>query len=428
MDIEDTSQNGEVSPSTDTVKQTLPTSPVTVSPEELYEGLTMFNFSTFFPDENSAIEGCFNLRLVPNPDSVLAPLCPRCGAETKIRQAQECRFGYTYKCKNTKITRFKQRRYRKPIPVQLCASSVSFLYNTFFQRVKTSTLQVLQLIYAWVIRLPVTVAARQVQVSPVTAVELYNCCREVAEIIVSNLPLQIGGPEFIVEFNEALACRRKYNFIRNSESSRIKVFGIYCRRTKEGIIWHVTDKNRRILWSTLEEYIVQGSIISDWTSQYKGRVRKASSQQLINQTHRSHGKISPSNPNNQTENLETISKCEQTSLKASLRSDLILQQKMCENTYRNRILSKQRYDWKKFLQFVEDIRAVYPGSGKTGLQLKKIGIDTDGDEPNEPYFDLVLEEEGFTETDSINKSESVYSECLDNSEESDDKAEDVNHS
>ncbi|XP_023232455.1 uncharacterized protein LOC111632293 [Centruroides sculpturatus] len=125
------------------------------------------------------------------------------------------------------------------------------------------------IIYEWVKEEPVTVAAKECCVDLQTAVDWYNFCREIAEVIMSNDQKQIGGKNLCVEIDETFTRRRKYNRGRITKGTEPTIFGAYCRETREMMYFHVENKSRRVLWSHMSRYITPGSIIvSDSALQY----------------------------------------------------------------------------------------------------------------------------------------------------------------
>lgn len=72
-------------------------------------------------------------------------------------------------------------------------------------------------------------------------------------------PVQIGGPGVIVEIDESLFARRKYN--RGRWVVQKWVFGGWDRETKLGFLVIVPDRSAQTLLPIIQQYIRPGSII-----------------------------------------------------------------------------------------------------------------------------------------------------------------------
>ncbi|XP_023233574.1 uncharacterized protein LOC111633267 isoform X2 [Centruroides sculpturatus] len=376
-----------------------------VNPSEIFEDLTCFTFSQYFPTEDAAQKFCHLVGMVPHPDlSGFIPPCPQCGGAMEKKLDQSEKFGYIYRCVKLKEKEKKRRRTGGFVWRAKCTGGLSSTQNTFFEGSKLSAKKVLMLIYAWIIEQPVTLAARECGVAIQTAVDWFNFCREVAEVFVSQQQdIKIGGEGLHVEIDETFTRRRKYNRGRVTKGHQLIIFGAYCRETRELMYWHVDNKSRRVLWSHMHRYIAEGSIIvSDSAPQYRGCTTMGfSDHKTVNHSQQGPGRfVDIDDPEAHTQNIECRHRWLKKSIK-SLRTDRSLQSYACTYVYRTRFLSQLPTPSAKFRQFVEHIVAVYPGPGREGLQLKTIGVPVDEDQPpDEPYFDVPDEEEPHGDDDS----------------------------
>ncbi|XP_023218173.1 uncharacterized protein LOC111633440 [Centruroides sculpturatus] len=368
-----------------------------VIPSEIFENLTSYLFYKYFPTEDAAQKFCHLVGMVPHPDLTnFIPPCPRCGGAMEKKEDSSEKFGYIYRCEKINQREKKRRRTGGFIWRAKCTGAISCAQNTFFEGAKLSAQKVLMIIYSWVKDEPVTLAARECGVAKHTAVDWYNFCREIAEVIVSNDQKQIGGENLRVEVDETFTRRRKYNRGRITKGTQLTIFGAYCRETREMMYWHVENKSRRVLWSHMSRYIAPGSIIvSDSAPQYRGCTTMGFSEhKTVNHSQQGPGRfVNSDDPEAHTQNIEGRHRWLKKSIK-SLRTDRSLQSYTCTYVYRTRFLSQLPTESAKYRQFIEHIVAVYPGPGREGLQLKTIGVPVDEDQPpDEPYFDVYLPDE-----------------------------------
>lgn len=365
---------------------------------EKIKNLTSFSFKDVFADEKIATDACCEIGLLPKRDDKRKIPCPKCGGITRALTNKNSKVNFTYRC--CKRIKYDKNSESENIGLKRknmrCCGYVSPLNNTFFEGVYISTLQVLRLIYCWVIRLPVTSAVLEAQVSTKTGVYFYCLFREIAEIIISNSEYQIGGPGLHVKVDEKYTWKKKYNRERITKEDQI-IFGIYCKETTQGIFWHVENNNRRVLWSHLLKYIAKDSIImSNAVPKSKGgKLLGFEDYKIINHS----SLVKAKSINKKSLKINRKNKASQNRyvkmIKRSLRSDRTLQHYMSEYTYRSKVLSKLKTHGQRYYQFLEDIKKVYPGPNEIGITLKTIGINVET-MIEEPYFDIEIK--GHEET------------------------------
>ena len=109
-----------------------------------------------------------------------APGCPRCRAPMQVKADRHKPFGWRYRC----VARLSERRRRRTA-LSRCRTSVSPTTNTWFQDCRDVGVA-LYLTFMWSCRVPVRQAIRDSGAGPITAVDYYNMCREVAEVVMTN--------------------------------------------------------------------------------------------------------------------------------------------------------------------------------------------------------------------------------------------------
>ena len=92
-----------------------------------------------------------------------------------------------------------------------CWKKKSARLGTFFARSKLRLRQIMLLVANWIIKAPVTLAATFADVSEVSAVQWYEFCRDICATKLTSVQQLYGGVGNIVEIDETVVRKRKYN-------------------------------------------------------------------------------------------------------------------------------------------------------------------------------------------------------------------------
>ncbi|QQP57462.1 Uncharacterized protein FKW44_002468 [Caligus rogercresseyi] len=117
----------------------------------------------------------------------------------------------------------------------------------------------IRLAWAWAQKMTVKTVPQVLGISSVSAVRWYSIFREICSRKLSSSLRKIGGPGVVVQIDESLMAKRKYN--RGHLVPERWVFGGYCPDTKEGFLLMVNDRRAATLLPLIMDNIEAGSII-----------------------------------------------------------------------------------------------------------------------------------------------------------------------
>lgn len=141
-----------------------------------------------------------------------------------------------------------------------CDCTKSIFFKSIFTRSKLSMCKVFHIIYCWANKYKRGLAAHECNVSKQTITNFYQSFRLACLYRLQKHPQQsIGGPNLIVEIDESVITKRKYN--RGRLTSEIWVFGGICRQTGERFVFQVPDRSADTLIPLIQVYIKPHSII-----------------------------------------------------------------------------------------------------------------------------------------------------------------------
>ena len=88
---------------------------------------------------------------------------------------------------------------------------ISLRKGSFLENHKVSSRDFVLLLYLWSHEVSVTTASELVGVCDQTSVQWYSYFRDICSHHLLAYPIQIGGPDVIVQIDESVMTRRKYN-------------------------------------------------------------------------------------------------------------------------------------------------------------------------------------------------------------------------
>ena len=115
----------------------------------------------------------------------------------------------------------------------------------------------------WAMDVPLSIIRHELQLSQHTVVDWYNFMREVCSQYVDDQLAQIGGPGKVVEIDESVFCKTKYNRGRRREHQWV-FGGVERGNSKKCFFVLVQDRSRHTLIPIIQQYIAPGTtIVSD---------------------------------------------------------------------------------------------------------------------------------------------------------------------
>ena len=124
------------------------------------------------------------------------------------------------------------------------------------------------LIYFWATRLPNHLAVQYLSVSTATVVQWYTYLRDICSWYLLNAPpVVLGGPGQVVQVDETLLTRTKYNRGRRRRSARQWLFGVYDCTTRTGYLKLVPDRSAPTLQALIRRVVAPGTEI--WSDEWR---------------------------------------------------------------------------------------------------------------------------------------------------------------
>ena len=211
---------------------------------QFVQNYSIMHLSYLFNDENNAFNFAVQKNMIYN---ILN--CNDCGIQLKIYKDKYKKFSYYFKC--TK-----------------CKRVYSILYQSIFYYSKILMNLTLYLIYCWAHKFSCFQTAHEVGVNKNTVSFYFKQFRSACFNYLMNLyQPKIGGINKIVEIDETLMYRRKYN--RGRLLNDVWIFGGICREDGRGFAVVVENRKEETLWDQILQHIEKGTtIISDSWSAY----------------------------------------------------------------------------------------------------------------------------------------------------------------
>ena len=161
-------------------------------------------------------------------------------------------------------------------PHRPCRNNHGLRKESFFEQSKLQLWQIMSLVHSWC---QSAGSSRGLSYDHVmdeasirgkaTVVDWMQFCRDVAVENFLRHPCVIGGEGVIVQIDESLFARRKYN--RGRVVVEQWIFGGWCDDSRTGFLVPVADRSAATLLPLIRRYIRPGSIIhSDMWQAYRG--------------------------------------------------------------------------------------------------------------------------------------------------------------
>lgn len=238
--------------------------------------------------------------------------------------------------------------------------------------------------YFWFSRIRVRDAARFAEVSHVTAIQWYHYCREVCEVVRWHDAVQIGGPQDVVEVDEAHLFTNKYHRGRQLRR-QIWVFGMISRVNRNMYIERIENKASTTLLDIMRAQMTPGTfIMSDCHRSYthcdfklgmRGHATVNHRIPFVNGTvdipvdptlgiNQNNGKI---RVQVHTNNIERSWRKLKDLIRTCRQQDR-LNWYISEFLYRQNALRNIHGEARQFRRFLIDVARVYPGPGRQGIR------------------------------------------------------------
>lgn len=150
-----------------------------------------------------------------------------------------------------------------------CRSTKSLRKSSFFEQSKLTLAQILYITYCWAAKVSVMSAVYMSGVCRNSISQWYQYLRELcSKELIECTDYFLGGPGVVVQIDDSLVAKRKYNDGRIVEQRWI--FGIYDTEKKVGHIQLVNDRTADTLIPIVQNNVHPGSTIySDKSSAYR---------------------------------------------------------------------------------------------------------------------------------------------------------------
>ncbi|XP_024888850.1 uncharacterized protein LOC112465514 [Temnothorax curvispinosus] len=185
--------------------------------------------------------------------------CPKCNNKLKLN-----RDNFSFRCRKALYEKDKHKKYVK----KQCTFRGTVRFNTWFSKSKLSLETICRMTAYFIMLRPprLMFMCTELQLSQHSVVDWISFCREVCIYWAEKNSTKLGGPNIIVEIDEAKIGKRKYNRGRIIDGKWI--FGGYERGTKKIFIVPVQDRTEKTLLELIKEWILPGTtIMSDcWKS------------------------------------------------------------------------------------------------------------------------------------------------------------------
>ena len=170
-------------------------------------------------------------------------VCPNCHVQRRLVQNKHYKGGYGARCPR-------------------CRKFSKLIEGTFFEDTRISFHRILIFMYLWCAGLGQKEAGDILGfTSQHTKVDYYNFFRDICSHHISTTPglFQFGGPGVVVQVDESVITKRKYN--RGRVVPEVWILGIYDTLLKRGVIEYVEHRDADTLTEVIRRHVAPGTII-----------------------------------------------------------------------------------------------------------------------------------------------------------------------
>jgi transposase-like protein len=211
------------------------------------DNFTIDAFYEMFPNDMSAVEYLLTHNVLHSFST-----CDYCEKQMNIQEFKRSMDGYILRCCK-------------------CKRQKSIRCNTFLENSKLSAKKFLLLTYFWSNDAPIKQLSTYTGISKRTCVDFANFLREIASWKFQRRDFKLGGVGKVVQVDESVIYKPKYNRGHALFEQSKWVFGIYDVSRKLGAVFFVEDRSAETLLPLIQEHVVPGTEIhSDEWRAYRG--------------------------------------------------------------------------------------------------------------------------------------------------------------
>jgi len=148
-----------------------------------------------------------------------------------------------------------------------CKARYSILTDSLFQEIRLPVRKEMQLLYFWSCLTPVLVVHRLTNNRRTSICKQYKLFRKIASWKLLQVPelFLLGGVNHVVQIDESVITRRKYNVGR--VVPQVWILGMLDTTTKRGIVVYIKDRSARTIIKEIYKYVLPGTEI--WTDRWR---------------------------------------------------------------------------------------------------------------------------------------------------------------
>lgn len=176
------------------------------------------------------------------------PEC-HCGRQMTFVKRSDILDGYTWRCPDHK------------------GSKLSIRHNSWFANHNLSLKVILSIAYLWCQDVPQNSVMSMLGIGSEAAVDWFQFCRDICSWYLLQNPIVLGGNNVIVQIDESLIWKRKYNV--GHAVAQQWIFGLYDTTLHIGIVQFVRDRSAETLIPIIQRHCAPNTIIhSDMWAAY----------------------------------------------------------------------------------------------------------------------------------------------------------------